>query len=240
MPDAFARSARLWGQDAVTRLSHASVAVFGLGGVGSYVCEALARGGVGRLVLVDGDTVDVTNINRQLIALHSTVGQPKTGVMRARLLDINPALCVETHQLFYTAETAEQVSFSGLDFIADAIDTVSSKLTVIERAGQAGVPVISAMGTGNKQDPLRLRVGDIYETVGCPLARVMRRELRRRGVPALRVVYSAEEPLSPLPDGETLPPGRRQSPGSLPFVPSVAGLIMASEILSALSGIPLR
>lgn len=240
MPDAFARSARLWGPEAVTRLSHASVAVFGLGGVGSYVCEALARGGVGRLVLIDGDTVDITNINRQLIALHSTVGQPKTGVMRARLLDINPALCVETHQLFYTAETAEQVSFSGLDFIADAIDTVSSKLAVIERADQAGIPVISAMGTGNKQDPLRLRVGDIYETAGCPLARVMRRELRRRGVPALRVVYSTEEALSPRPDSEALPTGRRQSPGSLPFVPSVAGLIMASEILSALSGVPLR
>ncbi len=240
MPQPFSRSARLLGPDAMDRLSCASVAVFGLGGVGSYVCEALARGGVGRIVLIDGDTVDLTNINRQLIALHSTVGLPKTGVMRDRLLDINPRLAVEAHQLFYTAETAGQVDFSGLDFIADAIDTVSSKLTLIERAAQAGVPVISSMGTGNKKDPLRLRVGDIYETAGCPLARVMRRELRRRGVPSLRVVYSAEEALSPLPDGQEPPPGRRQSPGSLPFVPSVAGLLMASEILSALSGVPLR
>lgn len=240
MPHPFSRSARLLGPDAMDRLSCASVAVFGLGGVGSYVCEALARGGVGRIVLIDGDTVDLTNINRQLIALHSTVGLPKTGVMRDRLLDINPRLTVEAHQLFYTAETAGQVDFSGLDFIADAIDTVSSKLTLIERAAQAGVPVISSMGTGNKKDPLRLRVGDIYETAGCPLARVMRRELRRRGVPSLRVVYSTEEALSPLPDGREPPPGRRQSPGSLPFVPSVAGLLMASEILSALSGVPLR
>lgn len=222
------------------RLAASSVAVFGLGGVGSYVCEALARGGVGRLVIVDGDVVDPTNINRQLIALHSTVGLPKAEVMRRRLLDINPALQVEPHALFYSAETAGQIDFSSLSYVADAIDTVSSKLLLVERARDAGVPIIAAMGTGNKKDPLRLRVGDIYQTSGCPLARVMRRELRRRNIDSLRVVYSTEEAMTPLPDGEPLPPGRRQTPGSLPFVPSVAGLIMASEIISHLTGIPLR
>ena len=240
MTDIFARSSRLLGQTALDKLSHTSVAVFGLGGVGSYVCEALARGGVGRLVLVDGDTVDPTNINRQLIALHSTVGLPKTDVMRRRLLDINPGMAVEAFPLFYSAETADRVDFSSLSYIADAIDTVSSKLLIAERARDAGVPVISAMGTGNKKDPLRLRVGDIYQTSGCPLARVMRRELRKRGITSLRAVYSDEPAMTPLPDGVPLPPGRRQTPGSLPFVPSVAGLIMASEIISALTGIPLR
>lgn len=239
MPDIFSRSARLWGAPALSRLSQCSVAVFGLGGVGSYVCEALARGGVGRLVIVDSDTVDPSNINRQLIALHSTLGQRKTDVMRRRLLDINPRLWVEAHPIFYTAETAGQVDFSRLDYIADAIDTVSSKLLIIERAARAGVPVISAMGTGNKMDPLQLRTGDIYETSGCPLARVMRRELRKRGISSLRVVYSTEPPMTPL-SGELQPSGRRCTPGSLPFVPSAAGLIMASEILSVLAGISPR
>lgn len=240
MTSVFSRSARLLGTAALDKLSASSVAVFGLGGVGSYVCEALARGGVGRLILVDGDVVDPTNINRQLIALHSTIGRPKVEVMRERLLDINPALQVEPHYIFYSADTADQIDFSSLSYVADAIDTVSSKLVLVERARDAGVPMIAAMGTGNKKDPLRLRVGDIYETSGCPLARVMRRELRRRKIDALRVVYSTEEAMTPLPDDQPLPPGRRQTPGSLPFVPSAAGLIMAAEIISGLTGIALR
>ena len=240
MPGPFSRSARVLGQDAVEHLHRCSVAVFGLGGVGSHACEALARSGVGRLIIIDADVVDITNLNRQSIALHSTIGRAKTDVMREKLLDINPEIQVEAHRIFYGADTDAALDFSGWDAVVDAIDTVSSKLLLIERAAREGVPVISSMGTGNKKDPLRLTVGDIYETSGCPLARIMRRELRKRGVPALRVVYSTEEPCHPFPDDEPMPPGRRQTPGSLPFVPPVAGLIIAAEVVSALCGIPLR
>ncbi len=240
MPGPFSRSARLLGPDAVERLRQRCVAVFGLGGVGSHACEALARSGVGRLVIIDADSVDITNLNRQSIALHSTLGRAKTDVMRERLLDINPGIAVEAHRMFYGPDTDAVLSFSGWDAIVDAIDTVSSKLLLIERANREGVPIVSCMGTGNKKDPLRLTVGDIYETSGCPLARVMRRELRKRGVAALRVVYSTEEPCVPFPDDEPPSPGRRQTPGSLPFVPPAAGLIIAAEVVSALCGVPLR
>ena len=182
----------------------------------------------------------VTNLNRQSIALHSTIGRAKTDVMRERLLDINPDIDVQAHRIFYGPESDASLDFSGWDAIVDAIDTVSSKLLLIERAAREGVFIVSSMGTGNKKDPLRLTVGDIYQTSGCPLARVMRRELRKRGIDALRCVYSDEKPCQPYPDDEPLPPGRRQTPGSLPFVPPAAGLIIAAEVVSALCGVPLR
>ena len=240
MDNRFARSQRLLGPSAIETLRRSTVVVFGLGGVGSYICEALARGGVGHLIVVDGDCVDRTNINRQLIALDSTVGKPKAEVMHSRLLDINPQLTVDAYHLFYTADNAHTLSFEGVDYIADAIDTVTSKLLLVERAAASNIPIISSMGTGNKMDPLRLTVSDISKTSGCPLARVMRRELRNRGINHLKVVYSEEPAMTPLPDDEPLAEGKRQSPGSLPFVPSVAGLIIASEIIADLTGVKLR
>ena len=230
--NAFARTEMLLGKDSTAKLQAASVAIFGVGGVGSFAAEGLARGGVGRLILFDSDIVNESNLNRQLVALTSTIGQPKTAVMRDRILDINPNACVEAFRLHYDAQTAPSVDLSAFSYVIDAIDTVTSKLLLVEQAIAAHVPIISSMGAGNKLDPTRLEVADIYATSICPLAKVMRKELRARGVAALKVVYTREPALTPLVP-EPPPPGssRRQTPGSVPFVPSVAGLILAGEVI---------
>ena len=225
----FSREALLLGEDAVTRLRACRVAIFGIGGVGGYVAEALARGGVGQLDLIDNDEVSLTNINRQIIALHSTLGRPKVDVMAERIRDICPETVVRAHRMFYLPETAEQFDFSTYDYVADAIDTVAGKIEIILRAKAAGVPVISAMGAGNKQDPAAFRVADIYSTKVCPLARAMRGMLKKRGVDHLKVVYSEEAPMKPADSDEAC--AKRQVPGSLSFVPPVVGLIMAGEII---------
>lgn len=235
------RTALLLGGEGVERLARASVAVFGLGGVGSFTAEALARAGIGRLVLVDGDVVDETNLNRQLVALRSTVGLPKAEVMARRVRDINPDCQVEAHSLFYLpaaeGETGSGIGIiDGCDFVADAIDTVTSKLGLAEECRNKGIPLISAMGCGNKLDPTRFRVADIADTRICPLCRVMRRELKRRGIPSLTVVYSEEPPCQP-PEAAVASSGRRAVPGSLSFVPSAAGLVLAGEIIRRLSGV---
>ena len=226
------RSEMLLGSESMEKLKNASVIVFGVGGVGGYVAEALARMGVGRIALVDNDKVSVSNINRQIIALHSTVGQYKTEVMRDRILDINPNAKVETFNMFYLPENADSIDLKNYDYIADAIDTVSAKIELAVRADKFGVPIISAMGTGNKLDPTKLEVTDIHKTSGCPLARVMRKKLRDRGVKKLKVVYSKEEPVRPKFNAE-----KPSTPGSVAFVPSVAGLIMAGEIVRGLTGV---
>lgn len=260
MRDEFIRTHMLLGDDAMDALQRASVAVFGVGGVGSYAAEALARSGVGHLALFDADTVALSNINRQLIALHSTLGRPKAEVMAERIADICPDTRVTVYNVFYTAENADQYDLSGYTYIVDAIDTVSCKLTLIQRAVAAGVPVISSMGAGNKLDPTRFQVADLAETSVCPLARVMRRELKKRGIHHLKVVYSQEPARTPesaepgLPwetasasarstsraADETVPSlggTRRQTPGSLAFVPSVAGLILAGEVIRSIASI---
>ncbi len=234
MHEQFCRSALLLGDEAIERLTRKRVAVFGIGGVGSFCTEALARAGIGRLILVDADVAALSNINRQIIALHSTVGQPKVEIMRERIKDINPDAAVTVHQVFYTAENADAVDLSDCDYIVDAIDTVSSKLELIERAKRLGVPIISSMGTGNKLDPSRFAIADIYSTSVCPLARVMRYELRRRGVQSLKVLYSTEAALVPK-NLEPPAPGRRQPPGSISFVPSVAGLMIAGQVIRDLA-----
>lgn len=233
----FSRTARVLGESAIDRLSRAHVAVFGIGGVGGHLCEALARAGVGAIDLFDSDSVSLSNINRQIIALHSTVGRPKTEVMRERILDINPACRVTVHNVFYLPETADLYPLGNYDFVADAIDTVSAKLELAVRATAAGVPIISCMGTGNKLDPSALRITDISKTTGCPLARVMRRELRARGIAHLCVVASSEPALIPPPDAPQpeADPHKRTPPGSVSFVPSAAGLLMASEIIRRLT-----
>ena len=232
----YERTERLLGEAAMARLRKARVAVFGIGGVGGYAAEALARSGVGALDLFDHDRVSLTNLNRQIIALHSTLGRLKVDVMRERILDIDPSCDVRTHAVFYLPENAEDFDLTVYSCIVDAVDTVAAKLTLIEQARKAGVPVISAMGAGNKLDPSRLRIADISETSVCPLARVMRRELRKRGIAALKVAYSAEEPVRPLPpsgdEGET---ARRAVPGSAAFVPSAMGLLIASEVVRDLT-----
>ncbi len=230
------RTAMLLGEQATERLSQARVAVFGVGGVGGYVAEALARAGVGALDLIDSDTVSVSNINRQIIALHSTVGRLKVEVMAERIRDINPDCCVRTYPLFYLPETADQFDFSQYDYIADAVDTVSAKLDLAVRAHQAGVPIIAAMGAGNKLDASAFEVADISKTSVCPLARVMRVELRKRGINHTKVVYSKEEPVNPpSPPADQTGGPRRSTPGSISFVPGAAGLIMAGEIIKDLA-----
>ncbi len=231
--DEFTRTKMLLGDAALRRLELAVVAVFGLGGVGGSAAEALARSGVGRLILFDNDIVDITNINRQTVALHSTLGMHKTDVMKQKILDINPRAQVETHPVFYDMESAGLFDFAGYDYIIDAIDTVSSKLLLIERAHEAGVPIISAMGAGNKLDPTRLEVADIYHTSMCPLAKVMRRELRKKGVTALKVVYSKEPPIRPGNRGGQ-ENERKKAPGSVAFVPPAAGLVLAGEVVREL------
>ncbi len=227
MEERFSRTAALFGEDAVEKLKKSRVAVFGLGGVGGYVVEALARSGVGRLVLFDSDTVAESNINRQLIALKSTVGRYKTDVWRERIADISPDTEVVTHCVFYLPENADEYDLSDCDYIVDAVDTVSAKLEIITRADRLGIPVISAMGTGNKTDPERLETTDIYKTSVCPLARVMRRELRARDVKSLKVVYSKEEPKK----------GLGRTPASCAFVPSAAGLIIAGNVVRDIIGL---
>ncbi|MBQ3329769.1 MAG: tRNA threonylcarbamoyladenosine dehydratase [Ruminococcus sp.] len=234
MIDEFSRTQLLLGADGMEKLKKARVAVFGIGGVGGYAVEALARAGVGALDLIDSDVVSLTNINRQIIALHSTVGKPKVEVMAARVRDVNPDCTVRTYQCFYGPDTAESFDFTQYDYIIDAIDTVTGKLALATQAQAAGTPIISSMGTGNKLDPTAFTVTDIYKTSFCPLARIMRKELRKRGVDRLKVVYSEEEALTPEGETEELPQGRRSIPGSTSFVPSVAGLILAGEVIKDL------
>ena len=231
MRETLSRTQALIGEDAIEKLKNARVAVCGVGGVGGHTVEALARCGVGSFDLVDADKVALSNINRQIIALHSTVGRYKTEVMKDRILDINPSAIVNTYNLFYLPETENEFDFSAYDYVVDAVDTVSAKLSIVEKCTQAGVPVISAMGAGNKLDPTAFEVTDIYKTSVCPLAKVMRRELKKRGIEKLKVVYSKEERKSfGVTDGES----GKLSPASISFVPSVAGLILASEIVKDL------
>lgn len=229
----FIRAALLLGAEGIEKLREKSVIVFGVGGVGSFTAEALARCGVGKLTLVDDDAVAVSNINRQLVALHSTVGRKKAEVMRERALDINPHAEVTALCVFYGPDTADGIDLSRYDYAVDAMDTVTAKLLLIERARAAGTPVISAMGAGNKLDPTGFIVTDIKNTSGCPLARVMRKELKRRGIDALKVVYSREEAKKPKSDvhADAGVHKKRQTPGSVSFVPPVAGLILAGEVL---------
>ncbi len=221
------RTALLLGEAGIDKLKNSRVAVFGVGGVGGYVCEALCRAGVGSIDIFDKDTVSESNINRQIIALHSTVGKPKVEVMRARMLDINPECRVEAHEMFYLPENADEIDLSVYDYIVDAVDTVSAKLELAVRADALGVRIISAMGAGNKLGTGFI-VADISKTEVCPLARVMRRELRARGVKRLKVVYSKEEPRR---GGEVDPESGKPTPGSISFVPSVMGLILAGEVV---------
>lgn len=223
------RTERLLGEDAVARLQRSHVAVFGIGGVGGHAAEALVRAGVGTLTLVDADTVSLSNINRQAVALHSTLGMEKTAAAEARFLDINPHLTLHLKSVFFSAENQADFDFSAYDYVIDAIDSVSSKVALILAAQAAGTPVISCMGAGNKLDATAFRVADIYKTSVCPLARVMRTELRRRGVEGLKVVYSEEPPRKSACDD--------RAPGSVSFVPAAAGLILAGEVIKDLSGI---
>ena len=232
MEERYLRTAAVLGPHRVEKLKAARVAVFGVGGVGGYIAEALARAGVGTIDLIDRDVVSVSNINRQIVALHSTVGRDKVEVMRERILDINPDAVVNTHKVFYLPENADDFKLENYDYIADAIDTVSAKIELICRAEALGVPIISAMGAGNKLDPTAFRVADIYKTSVCPLAKVMRRELKARDVKKCTVVYSQEESVKPQFSTDE---GGKPNVGSLPFVPSVMGLIMAGEIIKNLS-----
>lgn len=238
----FERTALLLGASGVNRLKNARVAVFGIGGVGGYVCEALVRSGVGAIDLIDHDQVSVTNLNRQIIATWKTIGRDKVDVMRERILEINPEARVRIYKCFFLPENADTFPFAEYDYVVDAVDTVTAKIELVLRARAVGVPMISSMGTGNKLDGSRLRVGDIYQTSVCPLARVMRRELKKRGVERLKVVYSEETPLRPMAetggsDGREEAenaPERKLTPGSVAFVPSVAGLMIAGEVVKDL------
>lgn len=245
----FSRTQLLLGQESMDLLADATVAVFGIGGVGGYTVEALARSGVGHFVLVDDDKVCLTNINRQIIATRSSVGKYKVDVMKERILDINPKVEVNVHKCFYLPETKDEFDFSQYSYVVDAVDTVTAKIQLVMEAKEAGVPIISSMGAGNKLDPTAFEVADIYKTSVCPLAKVMRRELKKRGVKKLKVVYSKEQPTRPIEDMSIscrtnciCPPGaahkcteRRDIPGSTAFVPSVVGLIIAGEVIKDLA-----
>ena len=237
MLNQFSRTQLLLGTDAVEGLGNKRVAIFGIGGVGGYVCEALVRSGVGHFDLIDNDTVSLTNINRQIIATHSTVGRQKVEVMKERMLDINPDADITIHQCFFLPENANEFDFNSYDYVVDAVDTVTAKIEIIMKCKELGVPVISAMGAGNKLDPSRFRVADIYKTTMCPLAKVMRKEMKKRGVKDLKVVFSDEMPVSPIEteDVEPLNPGKRATPGSIAFAPSAAGLVLASEVIKDLT-----
>ncbi len=235
MEDMFSRTRMLLGNEAMDRLKKARVAVFGIGGVGGHAVEALARSGVGALDLVDSDRVALSNLNRQIVATRDTLGMLKVEAAKQRVLSINPGCVVRTFPVFFLPETADQFDFSRYDYVVDAIDTVAGKLQLIEAAQKAGVPVISSMGAGNKLDPTAFRVADISKTSVCPLARVMRRELRKRGIDHVKVVYSTEPALIPAPtDEDTV---RRTTPGSTAFVPAAAGLVLASEVIKDISGV---
>ncbi len=231
----FSRSALLIGEQAILQLQQSHVAVFGLGGVGSYAAEALARAGVGMLTLVDHDTISITNLNRQLYALHSTVSQPKVTVAAQRIHDINPQCQIIPVQEFYLPENAEHLLNTDFDYVIDAIDTVSAKIDLACRCTEMGIPIISCMGTGNKLDPTRFRVEKLSRTSVCPLCRVMRRELKKRGLEQLKVVYSDEPPVIPTPANEIT--NKRQVPGSMSFVPPVAGMILAGEAIKDMIGV---
>jgi tRNA A37 threonylcarbamoyladenosine dehydratase len=251
MLNQFSRTQLLFGEEGMDKLYKARVAVFGIGGVGGYTVEALARSGVGTLDLIDDDRVCLTNLNRQLHATRKTVGQYKVDAAEQRILEINPDATVYKYKTFYTPQTADQFDFTQYDYVVDAIDTVTGKLELIMRSNEAGVPIISSMGAGNKVDPTAFEVADIYETSVCPLARIMRKELKKRGIPKLKVVYSKEPAMTPIEDMAIscrthciCPPGtarkctqRRQVPGSNAFVPSVVGLIIAGEVVKDLSGV---
>lgn len=231
----FARTALLIGMDGIKKLQSAHIALFGVGGVGGFAAEALIRSGIGALDIFDNDVISESNINRQLIALHSTIGRPKVDVLKTRLLDINPEAQINAHRIFYLPENSGGIDLSQFDYIIDAIDTVAAKVELAVRAQELNIPIISAMGAGNKLDPTAFEVSDIYKTSVCPLARVMRQTLKKHGVQKLKVVYSKEPPLSPLPVCDVEPsPGKRQTPGSVAFCPSVAGLILAGEVIKDL------
>lgn len=236
MINEFSRTELLFGEDKLNILKKSRVAIFGVGGVGGYVAEALARSGVGVIDLVDNDVVSLTNINRQIIALHSTIGMPKVEVMAERIRDINPKAVVNVHNCFYTPETSGNFDFSKYDYVVDAIDTVAGKIELVMQAQSAKTPIICSMGAGNKLDPTAFEVADIYKTSVCPLARVMRYELKKRGVKKLKVVYSKEIPVTPFENEEAEDSSRRSTPGSVAFVPSVAGLVIASEVIKDLVG----
>lgn len=236
MDQQFSRTQILLGEDAMTRLQNARVAVFGIGGVGGYTVEALARSGIGKLDLIDSDTVSVSNINRQLFATHSTVGRYKVEVAKERILDINPQAIVTVHPVFYTPETADQFDLSQYDYIVDAIDTVTGKLCLAEQAFAVGTPIISCMGAGNKLCGTAFQVADISKTTICPLARVMRKELKKRGIAHMKVVYSTEEALKPVgAEEEAAAIGKRQIPGSTSYIPGIAGLLLAGEVIQDLA-----
>lgn len=257
MSERFSRTEMLLGADAMEQLKKAHVAVFGVGGVGGYTAEALVRSGIGRLTLVDSDTVAESNINRQIIATTKTIGRYKTEVMKERALDINPDIQIEEYRIFYLPETAEQFDFTQYDYVVDAVDTVTAKLSLVEAANAAGVPIISCMGVGNKLNPGAFEITDLYKTSVCPLAKVMRRECKVRGIKKLKVLYSKEEAIKPqiLPGSAneraengneatdetsvniTQNNGRRATPGSVAFVPSVAGLMIAGEVIRDLTGV---
>jgi len=226
----FSRTAAMLGGDALNRLQSARVAVFGVGGVGGYVCEALVRSGVGALDVFDKDDVSVTNLNRQIIALHSTIGQDKVSVLAARMRDINPDVIIREHKVFYLPENADDFDLTQYDYVVDAVDTVAAKIELAVRCERLGVPLIAAMGAGNKLDPSKLQIADIYKTSVCPLARAMRTTLRKKGVKRLTVAYSTEEPLRPA---EAIDNGgmRKDVPGSMAFVPSAMGLLIASHVV---------
>ena len=230
MNERFSRTELLFGTDAMEKLKNTHVCVFGVGGVGGYVCEALARSGVGSLTLVDNDTVSISNINRQIFASTSTVGMMKTAAAKKRLTDINPRLKITEHNMFYLPETADEVDLTEFDYVIDAIDTVTAKIYLAQKCDELNIPLISSMGTGNKLDPTMFEVTDIYKTSVCPLARVMRTELKKRRVKKLKVVYSKEQPQNTVADSSN----GRHAPGSCAFVPSVAGLILASEVIKDL------
>lgn len=249
MLNQFSRTELLLGHDNMEKLKNARVAVFGIGGVGSFTVEALARSGVGTLDLIDDDKVCLTNINRQIIATRKTIGQYKVDAAKERVLDINPDAVVNTYKTFFVPDTADEFDFASYDYVVDAIDTVTGKIMLVEAAQKAGTPIISSMGAGNKLDPTAFEVADIYKTSVCPLAKVMRRELKKRGIKKLKVVYSKEKALTPIDEAENscrshciCPPGsartctqRRQIPGSTAFVPSVVGLIIAGEVIKDLT-----
>ncbi len=245
MSDQFSRTRLLLGREGMERLSRARVAVFGVGGVGGYVVEALARSGVGQLDLIDHDRVSLSNLNRQILATHRTVGEYKVDAARERVLEINPNCVVRIYRTFYTPETAPRFDFTRYSYVVDAIDTVTGKLALVEQAQRAGVPIISSMGAGNKLDPSAFEVADLYQTSVCPLARIMRKELKKRGIKSLKVVYSREPPLVPLEDADAPqegeePGSRRPVPGSTAFVPAAAGLVLAGEVIRDLAGVPGR
>lgn len=246
MLDQFERTTMLFGKKKMQRLYNSRIGVFGIGGVGGYTVEALARSGVGSIDLFDDDKICLTNINRQIIAVRSTVGKYKVDVMRERILDINPKAEVGTFRIFYSPETADEIDLSDYDYVVDAVDTVTAKLELVHRAKSSGVPIISSMGAANKMDPTAFEVSDIYDTTICPLARVMRRELRKRGIDSLKVVYSREAAMKPIEDMDSgcraRPPDTtrkcaqlRQVPASNAFVPPVAGLILAGEVIKDLT-----